>query len=92
MSNSPFYDRIFRIIGGNESWDEVYNGLILYYSYNVQGDGPASLIGGNQFLVIQFIADVGLKFVGQICFSFNTNKIAYRKRSGESKWTSWQLI
>ena len=76
-------------VGG--SLDDLYAGTILIVPVNVTGDNPSSILGGNQFVIIQ-VNPGDPAYCGQYAFGFGSNKIAFRSRSGGTKWTSWQLI
>ena len=76
-------------VGG--SLDDLYVGTILKVPVNVTGDNPSSILGGNQFVIIQVLPG-DPAYCAQYAFGFSNNKIAFRNRSGGTKWTSWQLI
>ena len=83
--------RIKNKIPAGGSLDDLYKGTILTVPVDVTGDNPSSILGGNQFVIIQVNPDDPI-FCGQYAFGFSSNKIAFRNRSDGTKWTSWQLI
>ena len=91
FNSNGYYKTIFKVVDSqNGSWDDFYDCLFALYRVNVPGSNPYEIIGGNQSFILN--VNCGPQYCGQYAFGFSSNKIAFRNRSGGTKWTSWQLI
>ena len=65
------------------------NAIILHTTQNPIGY-PQSL-GGNTALVIQLFPGRDV-FSAQLAFGFETDKLAYRRKTNSANWTAWKYF
>lgn len=54
--------------------------------------GMPTGLGGNSCMVIQRLAGINAMYSTQLAFSFDSDKIAIRRKPGQSIWTEWKYL